>query len=64
MRMTRCLQLSLFQEKREAPILPEQRRALVRLVGSLLAEALAGANKSASVVVPQSKEASHEQDHA
>lgn len=64
MRMTRRLQLSLFQEKNEAPIPPEQRRALVRLVGSLLVEALASANSPASVVVPQSTEAGHEQDRA
>jgi len=58
-------QRDLFEEDRKAPdVSAAQRSVLVRLIESLLVEALAGAKAVTSVATPQIREAAHEQDHA
>ena len=60
------LQRSLFEEDRKTPDIPaSQRNTLVRLIESLLVEALAdGAMIERGTPTTETKEAAHEQDHA
>ena len=59
-------QRSLFEEDRKTPDIPAlQRSTLVRLIESLLVEALAdGANIETGAPTTETREAPHKQDHA